>query len=520
MSKEILIDNKYKIKEKKGSGHSAKIYKVEDKETGKNYAMKIFEEDDDFDNEKEILEILKERKIPNVVNLIGSGKEEMDLGEGPSQKKYLIIEYMENGDLCQYIKIGPLKEIHAKLIFKKILITVQSLHKNEVYHRDLKTQNILLNSKFNPMICDFGFSTITKSNLKDFLGTDNYAAPEIYDLSYDGEKVDIFALGVILFNLVTGTIGFKYAVKEEKNVYNKYKFKVDPFYKLIAFKVYKIFWKYISPRIKEVSEEFKKLYVKIVAYEPRERPTIQQILEDEWMKEINDKSEKEIKELESEIHKDFSERKNIIEKSLTHKETNITNEDNNNNNDNEITGETRGSSEDAKKDFESDILPKLFKEGKYLEYYNVIIGDLNPVKFMNNLTKKLRKEKENKIREYDCEIEPSEYKLKFKATFKKREYENEEIEESIKKELEKLNLDEEKEIKKEKKEEEEEEQDEQEEQEENDDDIFKQVCSIKIELYEYGDKKHLLRYVRKKGELDEFYDLVKFINSCVDDILN
>ena len=213
MSKEIIIDNKYKRKEKKGSGCSATIYRVEDKETGKNYAMKIFEEDVDFDNEKEILEILKERKVPNVVNKIGSGKEEMDLGNGPSEKKYLILEYMENGDLCQFIKIGPLKEIHAKLIFKKILITVQSMHKNGVYHRDLKTQNILLNSEFNPIISDFGFSTITKSNLKQFLGSFNYAAPEIYDLSYDGEKVDIFALGVILFNLVTGTYGFQNAVK-------------------------------------------------------------------------------------------------------------------------------------------------------------------------------------------------------------------------------------------------------------------------------------------------------------------
>ena len=517
MSKEIIIDNKYKRKEKKGSGCSATIYRVEDKETGKNYAMKIFEEDVDFDNEKEILEILKERKVPNVVNKIGSGKEEMDLGNGPSEKKYLILEYMENGDLCQFIKIGPLKEIHAKLIFKKILITVQSMHKNGVYHRDLKTQNILLNSEFNPIISDFGFSTITKSNLKQFLGTFNYVAPEIYDLSYDGEKVDIFALGVILFNLVTGTYGFQNAVKKQKIVYNKYIFKIDPFYILIALKVHKIFWKYISTRIKEVSEEFKKLYVKIVAYEPRERPTIKQILEDEWMKEINNKSKKEIEELESEIRKDFLERKKIIEKSLTNKETTITTKDNN---DNEIKGDTRGFSEDDIKDFESDILPKVFKEGKYIEYYNMIIGDLNPVKFMNNLTKKLRNEKKNKEREYDCEIEPSKYNLKFKATFKKRECENKEIQENIKKELEKLNLDEENEVNKEKKEEEQEEHEEQEEDDDNADDIFKKACSIKIELYDYGDKKHLLKYVRKKGGLDEFYDLLKYINNCVDDILN
>ena len=219
MSNEQLIANKYIIKEKKGKGYSAEVYRVEDKETKKNFACKILIKDDSyFDKEKEILELLKKKKIENIVNLEAYGNEIIDLGKGPLERKYLILEYMEKGDLCQYMNIAPLKEIHAKLFFKKILKAVQNLHKNKVYHRDLKTPNILLDNKFNPKLCDFGFSTITKSGLRECLGSPQYAAPEIYKLFYDGEKVDIFALGVILFNLVTGTYGFSRALKTRNNI--------------------------------------------------------------------------------------------------------------------------------------------------------------------------------------------------------------------------------------------------------------------------------------------------------------
>ena len=521
MSNEQLIANKYIIKEKKGKGYSAEVYRVEDKETKKNFACKILIKDDSyFDKEKEILELLKKNKVPNIVNLIACGTEKIDLGEGPSESKYLILEYMEKGDLCLYMNIAPLKETHAKLFFKKILKAVQYLHKNKVYHRDLKTQNILLDNEFNPKLCDFGFSTITKSGLRECLGSPEYAAPEIYKCFYDGEKVDVFALGVILFNLVTGTFGFDRALKQDIMLEGK-RVKKDLLYILIAYNVYSKFWEIISSRIdKEVSKEFKDLYVKMVAEKPSKRPTIEEVLKDEWMKEINDKNDKEIEALELKIIEDFLDKEKLIKDSITNKTTIKTDNDGEN-----IKGENRGllPIDNKKNVFESNILPKIFKEGKYLEYYNKIKGDLVPVKFMNNLTKKLRKENDKKEREYDCKIEPSQYKLKFRATFEKIEVENDkETYESIMKELKKLKLEEGNEEEKKENQEEEEE-----EEEEDDDDnnvkIYKRTCSIQIELYEYKENKekiHLLRYVRKSGELDDFYKLLKYINNCVDDIIN
>ena len=187
--------------------------------------------------------------------------------------------------------------------------------------------------------------------------------------------------------------------------------------------------------------------------------------------------------------------------------------DENNKSENSINRENRDISEGGKNDFENDILPKSFREGKYLEHFNVINGNLAPVEFMNDLTKKLRKGNNMKEKEYNCNsIIPSEYKLKFWATFEKvtKDESNEEIDEDIKKELEKLELEEN----------EEEEEENEEEDDDNDDEVFKKECLIKIELYTYGDKKHLLRYVRKSGTLDDFYKILKFINNCIDKIIN
>ena len=449
MSKGDIIENRYIIKiENIGKGLTSKVSIVEDKETKKYYAIKILKDkfyEQNFDIEKEVLQLLKDKKIPNVINLISSGEF--------CTEKYLILDLAQKGHLYNFINVRPLKETYAKIFFKKILEAVKNLHNNGVYHRDLKTENILLDNKYNPIICDFGFSTFIKTGLKEHVGSYCYAAPELFDFfdkynlkPYNGEKVDIFALGVILFNLVTG----KYAFRFKK--------KTDPGYKDI--------------------------YINIK--EPAERPSIEKILKDKWLEEINKKSDKEIEDIEAEIYEDFLERESY----LINKKTTIINKENKNN---EIKEDTKGGSEDENNDFKYNLIPKKFREGKYLEYYNEIIGDLNPVKFMNDLTQKLKEENENKEREYDCNIEPNEYKLKFKVTFEQ--------------ELEKLKL--------EKKEENEEE----EENEDNNRGIIRKDCSIQIELYENDDKKYLLRYVRKSGDLYDFYKLLKYINNCIDSII-
>ena len=78
-----------------------------------------------------------------------------------------------------YFTENGLGEKYGKVIFRKILEGVQACHNANICHRDLKMQNILFDEQFNPKICDFGFAAFNEIDLKDYLGTETHAAPEI-----------------------------------------------------------------------------------------------------------------------------------------------------------------------------------------------------------------------------------------------------------------------------------------------------------------------------------------------------
>ena len=145
------------------------------------------------------------------MNLIDCGKGPVKIGsKQPETKQYFILDYASKGDLYEYIAFPEkdLKEIYAKLIFRKILEGVQALHTSGICHRDLKMENILLDGGFNPKICDFGYACEIKGEdesgkLKEYIGTPSYAAPELFlHRPYEGVKADIFSLGATLIKLV------------------------------------------------------------------------------------------------------------------------------------------------------------------------------------------------------------------------------------------------------------------------------------------------------------------------------
>ena len=317
MEAKETIDNKYVILQEKGEGASSNVFLVEDSNTNQIYAAKVLKESSKlFDAEIEILNSLKSINNPYIIKLIKNDTGFIIRKDKPIEKKqYLILEYAEKGELFNYISFirKGFEEKYSKVIFHKILKGVQAFHNAGICHRDLKLENILLDKDYNPKICDFGFATYNTGNLSNYLGTQNYSAPEILShKEYDGYKADIFSLGVILFHLVACKPCFAFAhIKND-------------LYKLIAIKHYKLFWDKIWKIIKGVSKEFKNLYNKMIAYKPYERPNIEEILNHEWMKEINDLNKEQYEELENEIRLEFMERENII------KEKNI-NLDNNGN---------------------------------------------------------------------------------------------------------------------------------------------------------------------------------------------
>ena len=116
-----------------------------------------------------------------------------------------MLDYVPNGPLIEFCqKTGPMGESGGRFYFNQIIEAVNHMHTKGIVHCDLKPENILLDRYYNVQIADFGVSIDTDiDKLKGWRGTKVYSAPEILqDKEYDGRKVDIFALGVILFIMV------------------------------------------------------------------------------------------------------------------------------------------------------------------------------------------------------------------------------------------------------------------------------------------------------------------------------
>ena len=202
-----------------GKGAYGKVYYAIDLETKGECAIKVlFEEEDYFEQKMYIIKKISSLKCPYIIKLISYGKGIIKLRNIQEVgKDYLVYEYASKGTLIDYLtNINPnsfLEEKYAKILFKYILKAIGAMHNNTKFplcHRDIKLENILLDDKFFPKICDFGFANWAKEGriLSDQAGTYGYCGPEILvdndERGYDGKKADIFSLGITLLKIVTG----------------------------------------------------------------------------------------------------------------------------------------------------------------------------------------------------------------------------------------------------------------------------------------------------------------------------
>ena len=138
-------DNKYIFNDEQllGDGISAEVYRCQDSKTGKEYAIKLFEEDYDNSDEIKMNKRIKEIGNPSFAKYIDSSND------------YIVFDFYEKGDLMKYLKFVKNEKLMKFIIFK-ILKIVQILHKNGISHRDLKPNNFFLAKNFSFKLGDFG----------------------------------------------------------------------------------------------------------------------------------------------------------------------------------------------------------------------------------------------------------------------------------------------------------------------------------------------------------------------------
>ena len=287
------IDSKFYLIKKLGKGSYSKVYlgvsieQFENKNKNdeiKFYSIKVINPMKSdislFKNEVHFLEKINHDNILKIYEY-GAGIKSEIKNEKIKEKKifYIVTEYLEHGELLNYItKVSPLEskgfgEDLGKLIFYQLLDGLEEIHSKNIFHRDIKLENIMLGRDYKFKFVDFGFCTDEIGILNTYLGTPSYAAPELHlKRGYYGKSEDIFSLGVTLFIIVTGSLPFKLAVPN------------DTFYQFIIKNNYVGFW---EKRMIDVSPTFMELFDNMIAFDYTQRPSISEIRQSPWMKNIN-----------------------------------------------------------------------------------------------------------------------------------------------------------------------------------------------------------------------------------------
>ena len=288
-----ILDSKFYLTKKIGQGSSGKVYlgfpkeSLNDKiENIRYYSIKIMDTAkinlDEFKNEINLLEKINHKNILKIFAYGYGQKISLNKlkNKKPKEYFYIVMEYLEHGELFKYItnvtkedNIG-FGENFGRLIFSQLLDGLEAMHNLNICHRDIKLNNILIgDNDYTLKYVDFGMAIETQSKLESFLGTPNYAAPELHlKRAYYGKSEDIFSLGVTLFVLVTGRLPFKLALPN------------DILYQYIVRGDYIEFWKKQSL---DVSPSFMDLFDNMIAFDYSQRPSISEIRQSAWMKEIN-----------------------------------------------------------------------------------------------------------------------------------------------------------------------------------------------------------------------------------------
>lgn len=197
--------NGYKIQHILGKGKFAKVYKAKQNDTKKEVAFKIIKCREDVDVEDEI-KIHDMFDHPNIVKMYDHFASE------DGRFMYMSLELVNGGELFDLLEeYGALEESVTRKIMYQLTSAMIHVHSHDVIHRDIKPENILLTADGDIRLADFGLAAYCPKGEKKvtFCGTTEYMPPEIlFRRSYD-KRIDIWCLGVLLFEMLTGEAPFQ-----------------------------------------------------------------------------------------------------------------------------------------------------------------------------------------------------------------------------------------------------------------------------------------------------------------------
>lgn len=205
-----LLSERYQIKKTIGGGGMANVYLATDIILNRDVAVKVLRHE--YVNDEEfIIRFDREAKAatslshPNIVNIFDVGEEDQVL--------YMVMEYVDGLTLKEYIqKNGPIEVEEALDIIGQVTSAIAHAHANDLVHRDIKPQNILIDAYGHVKVTDFGIAValsataLTQTNA--VLGSVHYLSPEQARGGMATKKSDIYSLGIVLFELLTGKLPF------------------------------------------------------------------------------------------------------------------------------------------------------------------------------------------------------------------------------------------------------------------------------------------------------------------------
>ncbi|MEY8445815.1 Stk1 family PASTA domain-containing Ser/Thr kinase [Enterococcus ratti] len=204
------LNGRYQITGNIGSGGMANVFLAHDLILDRDVAIKVLRFD--FQNDQTAIRRFQREALaatelvhPNIVSVYDVGEED--------NMQYLVMEYVKGMDLKRYIQTHyPVPYETAVNIMQQILSAISLAHSHQIIHRDLKPQNVLIDNEGVVKITDFGIAialsetSITQTNT--MLGSVHYLSPEQARGSMATKQSDIYALGIILYEILTGSVPF------------------------------------------------------------------------------------------------------------------------------------------------------------------------------------------------------------------------------------------------------------------------------------------------------------------------